>query len=174
MIIKIHINLVVLLFLISNIAFGITTGQIKVGNITDEAVKEKIVTEYNRILDIVTDVDESKEDQKLKKQLVLRRMRNVVEDIMKDKDQPLEKFYTQLLASSRMANKFLNTEIDLKGLATHIQMNIKNENKWRPIVVCSGQEEDELSKLYDVPLIVTNYPKIVKAFYMKEDEENYG
>ena len=29
-------------------------------------------------------------------------------------------------------------------------------------------EEDELSKLYDVPLIITHYPKKVKAFYMKE------
>ncbi len=29
-------------------------------------------------------------------------------------------------------------------------------------------EEDELSKLYDTPIIVTHYPKAVKAFYMKE------
>ena len=33
-------------------------------------------------------------------------------------------------------------------------------------------EEDELSKLYDTPVIVTRYPKGVKAFYMKEDPEN--
>lgn len=33
-------------------------------------------------------------------------------------------------------------------------------------------EEDELSKLYDTPIIVTNYPKEVKAFYMKETEGN--
>ncbi|MBW2982379.1 asparagine--tRNA ligase [Candidatus Woesearchaeota archaeon] len=33
-------------------------------------------------------------------------------------------------------------------------------------------EEDKISKLYDVPLIITNYPKKVKAFYMKEDSEN--
>ena len=33
-------------------------------------------------------------------------------------------------------------------------------------------EEDELSKLYDTPVIVTRYPKEVKAFYMKEDPEN--
>ena len=30
-------------------------------------------------------------------------------------------------------------------------------------------EEDALSSLYDVPVIVTHYPKAVKAFYMKED-----
>lgn len=33
-------------------------------------------------------------------------------------------------------------------------------------------EEDELSKLHDNFIIVTNYPKTVKAFYMKEDAEN--
>ncbi len=33
-------------------------------------------------------------------------------------------------------------------------------------------EEDELSKLYDTPIIVTGYPKQVKAFYMKEDPKN--
>lgn len=33
-------------------------------------------------------------------------------------------------------------------------------------------EEDKLSKLYDTPLIVTHYPKEVKAFYMKEDPKN--
>jgi len=33
-------------------------------------------------------------------------------------------------------------------------------------------EEDKLSEIYDRPIIVTNYPKQVKAFYMKEDEKN--
>ena len=33
-------------------------------------------------------------------------------------------------------------------------------------------EEDKLSELFDTPIIVTNYPKEVKAFYMKEDEKN--
>jgi len=33
-------------------------------------------------------------------------------------------------------------------------------------------EEDELVKNFDTPVIVTHYPKIVKAFYMKEDAEN--
>jgi len=36
-------------------------------------------------------------------------------------------------------------------------------------------EEDALSKLYDTPIIVTRYPKEVKAFYMKEpDDSNPG
>lgn len=33
-------------------------------------------------------------------------------------------------------------------------------------------EEDKLSELFDTPVIVTRYPKAVKAFYMKEDPEN--
>ncbi len=33
-------------------------------------------------------------------------------------------------------------------------------------------EEDKLSEWYDTPVIITRYPKIVKAFYMKEDPEN--
>lgn len=33
-------------------------------------------------------------------------------------------------------------------------------------------EEDRLSKLYDTPIIVREYPKEVKAFYMKENPKN--
>ncbi len=33
-------------------------------------------------------------------------------------------------------------------------------------------EEDKLSSLYDVPVIVSRYPKEIKAFYMKEDPKN--
>ena len=33
-------------------------------------------------------------------------------------------------------------------------------------------EEEKLTKLYEVPLLVTRYPKKVKAFYMKVDPEN--
>lgn len=33
-------------------------------------------------------------------------------------------------------------------------------------------EEDKLSELYDTPIIITHYPKEVKAFYMKEDPKD--
>ncbi|MBI5797675.1 asparagine--tRNA ligase [Candidatus Woesearchaeota archaeon] len=33
-------------------------------------------------------------------------------------------------------------------------------------------EEDKLSEWHDTPVIITGYPKVVKAFYMKEDPEN--
>ncbi len=35
-------------------------------------------------------------------------------------------------------------------------------------------EEDKLSSLFDTPVIVTDYPKKVKAFYMKESPETMG
>lgn len=34
------------------------------------------------------------------------------------------------------------------------------------------EEEDKLSELYDTPIVVTRYPKKVKAFYMKEPEDS--
>src|SRR3989344_6528768 len=33
-------------------------------------------------------------------------------------------------------------------------------------------EEDALSKLYDIPIFITHYPKEIKAFYMKEDDKD--
>ena len=33
-------------------------------------------------------------------------------------------------------------------------------------------EEDALSKINETPIIITRYPKEVKAFYMKEDNKN--
>ncbi len=33
-------------------------------------------------------------------------------------------------------------------------------------------EEDKISKLYDTPIMITHYPKAVKAFYMREDPKN--
>jgi asparaginyl-tRNA synthetase len=33
-------------------------------------------------------------------------------------------------------------------------------------------EEDHLSELFDTPILVSRYPKVVKAFYMKEDPNN--
>ncbi len=54
----------------------------------------------------------------------------------------------------------------LKILKEKAKMNIPWGKDLRTI------EEDELSKLYDTPIIVTRYPKEVKAFYMKENPEN--
>ena len=54
----------------------------------------------------------------------------------------------------------------LKELKEKCNINIEWGKDLRTI------EEDELSKLHNQFLIVSNYPKIVKAFYMKEDDDN--
>ncbi|PIN74344.1 asparagine--tRNA ligase [Candidatus Woesearchaeota archaeon CG10_big_fil_rev_8_21_14_0_10_45_16] len=54
----------------------------------------------------------------------------------------------------------------LKILKDKCKMNVPWGKDLRTI------EEEKLTKLYDVPLIVTRYPKKVKAFYMTEDPEN--
>jgi len=53
----------------------------------------------------------------------------------------------------------------IKVLKDKCDMNISWGKDLRTI------EEDKLSKLYDTPIIVTDYPKSVKAFYMKESPE---
>ncbi|MFH0752893.1 MAG: asparagine--tRNA ligase [archaeon] len=54
----------------------------------------------------------------------------------------------------------------LEILAKKNKMKIKWGKDLRTV------EEDELTKHYDTPVIVTNYPKEVKAFYMKEDPKD--
>ncbi len=54
----------------------------------------------------------------------------------------------------------------LKLLKEKFNMHIKWGKDLRTI------EEDKLTSLFDIPIIVTRYPKIVKAFYMKEDVKN--
>ncbi len=54
----------------------------------------------------------------------------------------------------------------LKILKDKCQMEIEWGKDLRTL------EEDKLTELYDVPVIVTHYPKKVKAFYMMEDPNN--
>ena len=53
----------------------------------------------------------------------------------------------------------------LKILKDKCQMDVPWGKDLRTI------EEEKLTKLYDVPVIVTHYPKKVKAFYMTEDPD---
>ena len=54
----------------------------------------------------------------------------------------------------------------LKILKNKSDMAIKWAKDLRTI------EEDKLSELYETPIIITDYPKKVKAFYMKESEKH--
>ena len=54
----------------------------------------------------------------------------------------------------------------LKLLKDKKKMNVKWGKDLRTV------EEDKLSELYDTPIFVRHYPKMVKAFYMKEVDKN--
>ncbi|MEK6945336.1 MAG: asparagine--tRNA ligase [Nanoarchaeota archaeon] len=54
----------------------------------------------------------------------------------------------------------------LKLLKEKAKMNVEWGKDLRTI------EEDKLSAMFDVPIMITHYPKIVKAFYMKEAPED--
>ncbi|MBS3124089.1 asparagine--tRNA ligase [Candidatus Woesearchaeota archaeon] len=54
----------------------------------------------------------------------------------------------------------------LKELKEKHQMDVEWGKDLRTI------EEEKLTSIYDVPVICTHYPKIVKAFYMMEDTQN--
>lgn len=54
----------------------------------------------------------------------------------------------------------------LKLLKEKKKINIKWGKDLRTV------EEDKLSEMFDIPIIVTEYPKEVKAFYMKEPEKH--
>jgi len=54
----------------------------------------------------------------------------------------------------------------LKLLKEKFQLEIEWGKDLRTI------EEDKLSSLYDTPIAITRYPKIVKAFYMKEPQDS--
>jgi len=67
-----------------------------------------------------------------------------------------------------LKKKFTRISYDeaLSLLKEKFKMNISWGKDLRTI------EEDKISSLYDVPVIIYNYPKEVKAFYMREDDKN--
>jgi asparaginyl-tRNA synthetase len=73
---------------------------------------------------------------------------------------------TKILESS-LEKPFVRMTYDdaIKILKDKVNMDVTWGKDLRTI------EEDKLSKLYDTFLIITDYPKKVKAFYMKEDDQ---
>ena len=70
-----------------------------------------------------------------------------------------------LKTSSRKKFPRMTYSESLKILKEKCKMKVEWGKDLRTI------EEDNLSKLYDTPIIITDYPKKVKAFYMKESPE---
>ena len=84
----------------------------------------------------------------------------------KDELEILERDIKKLLPSTKKKFPRFTYDEALKILADKKKMKVPWGKDLRTI------EEDKLSELQDTPIIVTHYPKKVKAFYMKEAEEN--
>jgi len=78
----------------------------------------------------------------------------------------LERDLSKLLPTTKKKFPRITYDEALKLLRERKSMSVKWGKDLRTV------EEDKLSELYDTPVIVTHYPKEVKAFYMKEDPKN--
>ena len=78
----------------------------------------------------------------------------------------LERDLKTLHSSAKKKFPRITYDESLKLLSTKKKMKVEWGKDLRTI------EEDKLSELYDTPIIVTHYPKAVKAFYMKETPDN--
>jgi len=96
-------------------------------------------------------------------------MKHIVKRVLKENKEELAllKRDTKILEST-VKKKFPRMTYDqaLKILKKKCKMNVPWGKDLRTV------EEEKLSKFYDTPVIVTHYPKQVKAFYMKEAPEN--
>tara|TARA_Y100000310_G_scaffold342637_1_gene446703 strand:+ start:5272 stop:6570 length:1299 start_codon:yes stop_codon:yes gene_type:complete len=96
-------------------------------------------------------------------------LKHVVSEVLKKHKQDLKvlgRDIKKLQPTLKKKFKRMTYDDALKILKQKAKMSIKWGKDLRTV------EEDELSKLYDTPIIVTRYPKEVKAFYMKEDPKN--
>ena len=95
---------------------------------------------------------------------LLKHILKVVLEKNKQELQILERDLKELeLSANRPFEKMTYTKA-LEILKTKCDINVEWGKDLRTV------EEDELSKLYQTPIVVTHYPKKVKAFYMKESE----
>ncbi len=95
-------------------------------------------------------------------------IKNVIKKVLKDNEQDLnilERDLKTLKASLKKKFPRMTYTESLKILKDKKKIKINWGKDLRTI------EEDKLSELYNTPIIVTDYPKSVKAFYMKESPE---
>ncbi|HLC97624.1 MAG TPA: asparagine--tRNA ligase [Candidatus Nanoarchaeia archaeon] len=97
--------------------------------------------------------------------LIKHVMKKVLDNHEKDL-QALERDPAKLLPTVKKPFVRMTYTDALKVLKDKCKMRVQWGKDLRTI------EEEELTKLYDVPVIVTHYPKKVKAFYMVEDPKN--
>lgn len=96
-------------------------------------------------------------------------IKHIIGEVLKKNEYDLDvlKRDTTVLKAS-LKKRFVQMTYDeaLKILKEKYNMDIEWGKDLRTI------EEDKLTSGFDTPIIVTKYPKIVKAFYMKEDPIN--
>lgn len=93
----------------------------------------------------------------------------IIKKVLKERSKELkilERDLKTLKASTKKSFPRMTYTQALKILKDKCKMKIDWGKDLRTI------EEDKLSKLYDTPIIVTHYPKQVKAFYMTEDKKD--
>ncbi|MEA3414428.1 MAG: asparagine--tRNA ligase [Nanoarchaeota archaeon] len=91
-------------------------------------------------------------------------LKHVVKKVLAENKEELEILERNLEILESTANKkFPNITYD-EALKVLEKKGMKV--KWGEDL--GKQEEDKLSSLYDTPIIIRDYPKLVKAFYMKE------
>ncbi|MBN2664689.1 MAG: asparagine--tRNA ligase [Bacteroidales bacterium] len=65
-----------------------------------------------------------------------------------------------------------NDLIDLQEKASHIPEWIKSAQNFKYGEDFGGSDETVLTRMFSLPIMVYNWPKDIKAFYMKRDDEN--
>ncbi len=96
-------------------------------------------------------------------------IKHIVERVLKERKKELEILGRDIKKlEATVKKKFPRITYDeaLKLLKEKKKINIQWGKDLRTI------EEDKLSELYDTPILVREYPKIVKAFYMKESPDS--
>ncbi|MBU0466456.1 MAG: asparagine--tRNA ligase [Nanoarchaeota archaeon] len=96
-------------------------------------------------------------------------IKHVVSSVLKKNKTELEflkKDLTTLKATLKKKFPRMTYTESLKLLKSKKKVDIEWGKDLRTI------EEDKLSELYDTPIIITDYPKQVKAFYMKESDKH--
>lgn len=96
------------------------------------------------------------------KHIVKKSLENNKEEI----ESVLERDTSKLLPTLKKDFPRITYDKALDLLRTKCDMNIEWGKDLRTL------EEEKLTMLYDTPIIVTHYPKKIKAFYMKEDLKN--
>ena len=96
-------------------------------------------------------------------------IKHIVEKVLKENEKELKELKRDVKKLEVVKNKpFLRITYDeaLTILKEKCNLDVPWGKDLRTI------EEEKLTELYDVPIIVKNYPKKVKAFYMREVDDN--